>query len=748
MWDCQHAGRFTRVALTDAQEIDSQLRAAAKQNPAHAILHPAVYAKRQIHFAACGAHELLPRIPGLPDDLFTACLTTPLRIALLYHNLQTFPLTTGDAGKYVQKSHGYMAALLELMSPHLNARLWSELEAILRTIAWQTLDGPTYQMLFGASGDVVSNLAGGFLLSQRVMGSYRATPESIPAIPSSTSHGLWTTWDLILDNLFEQLPKYFDEDGDVAAWEKGLKLVSFMDDQLASILESDRPLFAADAPRAGRGSHIGGHMNGVVGGIGIGGSGISGAKGLSRLPIICKAASTPEFRLRACTALDACLRNLDIKGLTRAIQGGVLEVAAQLLALEDDSLAPMMISIWSSLVRHDVCVASLAASGRTAERLTSVPSVLFFLEALERLVDENDPGSKQPITQTAAVLDTIANYVAGRQAPRFVRRTLTLSGKMLDSDHKLIKQWGALLVAEVLASIKHAEEDVRTETAALQQQLLRMIGSSSVEDRATTIYALSRWMEPTAKHSILDIVPHLDLASKIVAHAKTDGSGLVRKEIARLLQRVLIAGGRWTKLVLWLFINDRAILAEPKSRTMLEDAVLSMKTRIVIDEERKACMIQLYDIIRTCDTLRTDPNTRVRELTNDNLKWILGFLRPYTTQTDFDDLVRMAFPLPGWIDMESFRAGNMARAVKFIVERLVDDWQNKRPIEARKSESNELFEQSKFSLQAYLAVCGWQWRSELQLMTSWKNIHRKARSSLRVDLRVLRTGVTKCATDF
>lgn len=188
VWDSQHAGRFIRAALMEAEEIDNQLVAAAVANPSVAALHPAVYSRRQIHFAACGAHEVLPRVTGMPDDLFTACLVTPLRIALLHHNLQTFPLTTRDTTRQVQRSHGYMAALLNFMSQELKDRLWGELQAILHTIAWQSLDGPTYQMLFGSSGDVVSSFASGFLLAQRVMGAYRANPESIPAIPCSTSH--------------------------------------------------------------------------------------------------------------------------------------------------------------------------------------------------------------------------------------------------------------------------------------------------------------------------------------------------------------------------------------------------------------------------------------------------------------------------------------------------------------------------------------------------------------------------------
>lgn len=37
-----------------------------------------------VQMAACGAKELLPMNPHLPADLFTACLTTPIKTALLW----------------------------------------------------------------------------------------------------------------------------------------------------------------------------------------------------------------------------------------------------------------------------------------------------------------------------------------------------------------------------------------------------------------------------------------------------------------------------------------------------------------------------------------------------------------------------------------------------------------------------------------------------------------------------------------
>lgn len=37
---------------------------------------------RHILLCACGANEILPLNPELPADLFTSCLTTPIRMAL------------------------------------------------------------------------------------------------------------------------------------------------------------------------------------------------------------------------------------------------------------------------------------------------------------------------------------------------------------------------------------------------------------------------------------------------------------------------------------------------------------------------------------------------------------------------------------------------------------------------------------------------------------------------------------------
>jgi hypothetical protein len=684
VWDCQHAGRFIKAALTEAEEIDNQLQVAAEKNPSVASLHPAIYSQQQIHFAACGAHQIIPRVPGMPDDLFTCCLVTPLRIALLYHNLQTFPLNATYSGKYNQRSAGYMSALFENMSQGLKNRLWSELQAILHTIAWQSLGGKEYHMLFGQSGDVILNLAGGFLLSQRVMGSYKANPESIPPIPSSTAHPLWIHWDLILDNLFEQLPAYFDEDTD--DWEKNLKLVSFMDDQLTSMLDIDEP-YRPSRPSSFESANIG-HL----------------VPNLARLPIVCKAALTPASRVQACTVLEKCLRNLDLDGLHHAIQGGALDVASQLLSCGDDSIIPQLISIWASLVRHNACVSTLAANGRTAERLTGLPSVQFFLDALERHLGTLDPESTRTVIQTAAVLSTIAIYVAGRQAPRFVIRTLSLGSHMLNSDDSLVKQWGAIMAAEVMGSIDQATENNLGLVDKIKNQLLDMINSSIVENRATAVYALQRWIPshpqlPTISVTrIAELKQHLELEANIMPLCQTDASALVREEVANSLCKMLAAGAKWTSVAIWVHAHNVAVPSlSPEDRVKARELVAETSRQLGLKEEEKTVVKQLGGCLAALVGMRDDPNVKVGTV-------VERYLKAISSSTNGDKAWTAAV---GGI-AKGLSGDTTPYDLQIFVDaksHLLGGWNAPDPIRQPVFQSNNnLFERSKLSLQSYLAV--------------------------------------------
>uniref|UniRef100_A0A8C5C364 Regulatory associated protein of MTOR complex 1 n=1 Tax=Gadus morhua TaxID=8049 RepID=A0A8C5C364_GADMO len=88
VYDCSNAGiivkSFKQFALQREQELE-----VAAINPNHPLaqlpLPPSM--KNCIQLAACEASELLPMNPDLPADLFTSCLTTPIKIKLFRQDL-------------------------------------------------------------------------------------------------------------------------------------------------------------------------------------------------------------------------------------------------------------------------------------------------------------------------------------------------------------------------------------------------------------------------------------------------------------------------------------------------------------------------------------------------------------------------------------------------------------------------------------------------------------------------------------
>lgn len=587
IWDCHHAGRLIQSAHQEAAEIDRQLTAAALQNPEIAQAHPPVYAKRQIHFAACGPNERIPKIHGMPDDLFTICLLTPLKIALLHHNNQTFPLSSLDSSK--QRSRAYMEELWENMSPDLKGRLWCELVAILHTIAWQSMDGAMYQRIFGQSGQSISQLAAGFLMSQRVLGAYNVKPESIPSIPSSTSHSLWVTWDLILENFFEQLPDFFDQDTH-PEWEAKIHMLSFMEDQLESILTSNQALIGSYKAEDNIQIAIG------------------------KLPIICQAAVTRPLRPQACNALDACLAKLGPKALVLAIQCGALEVALDLLDLHEPNIADVVISIWASLIKHEGAMRRLAEPVKKAAYLSDVKAVVFFLHHLEAGLDD---GENVKAVECAAILCTIINYIPKREAPKFFLRALNLAMRMLDQQIGLIRQWGALLSAELLHGIVLDREGDREVLQALQSSLMALVNDRTVETRAAMLYALQWWFSPYPTADLVESQSSLELIDRLLSQAETDAAIQVRQEMQILLYHTLAGVGKWAPIGVWLYQAQQAAMQLRKRGAEIVSVVKLLKEVVGIDNTNLRFVQILMKVARMLTIYSQDPEASVSRLSKE-----------------------------------------------------------------------------------------------------------------------------------
>jgi regulatory associated protein of mTOR len=154
-----------------------------------------------IQLAACAADQILPMNPELPADLFTSCLTTPVKTALKWFSLKsTSKMVPHVNYDMIQNVPGVL---------HDRRTMLGELNwiftAITDTIAWNTLPRELFQTLF-RQDLLVASLFRNFLLADRILRSYDCTPVSSPALPHTYRHPMWSAWDLALDLALSQLP--------------------------------------------------------------------------------------------------------------------------------------------------------------------------------------------------------------------------------------------------------------------------------------------------------------------------------------------------------------------------------------------------------------------------------------------------------------------------------------------------------------------------------------------------------------
>jgi len=151
--------------------------------------------------AACGAAETLPRHPGLPADLFTACLTDPIRTALRCFVLENPHVLPASALPLLSKLPG---KLTERGAP-MGQLNWV-FTAVTDTIAWHVLPRDVFLRLF-RQDQLVATLYRHFLLACRIMPKYGCNPCSVPAMPEGVSvHPLWSAWDVALERMASLLP--------------------------------------------------------------------------------------------------------------------------------------------------------------------------------------------------------------------------------------------------------------------------------------------------------------------------------------------------------------------------------------------------------------------------------------------------------------------------------------------------------------------------------------------------------------
>ncbi|CAK9153753.1 unnamed protein product [Ilex paraguariensis] len=157
-----------------------------------------------ILLAACEAHETLPQSAEFPADVFTSCLTTPIKMALRWFCTRSLLRESLDYS-LIDRIPGRQTDRKTLLG-ELN---WI-FTAVTDTIAWNVLPHDLFQRLF-RQDLLVASLFRNFLLAERIMRSANCSPISYPMLPPTHQHHMWDAWDMAAEICLSQLPTLVDD---------------------------------------------------------------------------------------------------------------------------------------------------------------------------------------------------------------------------------------------------------------------------------------------------------------------------------------------------------------------------------------------------------------------------------------------------------------------------------------------------------------------------------------------------------
>ncbi|ELR12837.1 regulatory-associated protein of mTOR, putative [Acanthamoeba castellanii str. Neff] len=461
-----------------------------------------VVVKDYILLAACAADQILPMNPQLPADVFTSCLTTPIKMALHWYCQHTMikDVNTDLIDKLPGRLNDRRTALGELN--------WI-FTAVTDTIAWNVLPKDLFQKLF-RQDLLVASLFRNFLLAERIMRSANCTPLSYPALPPTFQHPMWNAWDLAADMCLAQLPDLLADPA------TEYQHSPFFTEQLTAFevwLE-----FGSETK-----------------------------KPPEQLPIVLQVLLSQAHRLRALVLLARFL-DLGAWAVNLALSVGIFPYVLKLLQSPAVELRQTLVFIWAKILALDKsCQLDLVKDNGHN----------YFLNVL---ASASIPSDQR--TMAAFVLAAICENCRPGQSACLNGKLVSICLAQINDPDPLLRRWIALCMAKLWEGFDEAKWAALRDGA--HKRLCSLLTDPAPEARAAAVYALGTFMGgASGSEQRKNVELNLAVTLPVVT---ADGSPMVRKELIVALSRLVFSYEAACKEVALELLQEEAKQAEQLQR--------------------------------------------------------------------------------------------------------------------------------------------------------------------------------------
>ncbi|KAJ6443988.1 Regulatory associated protein of TOR [Purpureocillium lavendulum] len=484
VWDCSEAGNILNNYHRFVEKHEEEEEEAAARDPHYEKTSFRPY----IHLAACAVKENLPTNPLLPADLFTACLTTPIEMALWFFVLQN-PLKTNLTPERAKQLPG---RLQERRTP-LGELNWI-FTAITDSIAWTTLPRDLFRKFF-RQDLMVAALFRNFLLAQRVMTVYGCHPQSYPALPDTHQHPLWETWDLAVDMALAQLPMLEKKESEGVEYEYHNS--TFFTEQLTAF---DVYLTRGDA---------------------------MAQKPPDQLPVVLQVLLSQQHRVRALILLGRFL-DLGPWSVQLALSIGIFPYVLKLLQSAAAELKPVMVFIWARLIAVDISC---------QQDLIKDSGYGYFAQILKPSEGLPVVDSDEHKAMCAFILAMLCkDYKNGQMVCNQMDIMSYCLFHLQNESNPLLRQWACLCISQLWQDLPEAKWRGIRENAYVK--LAYLIRDTCCEVRAAMVHAMTTFL------GIPDLTEEVARIEESIAwtilDTGTDGSPMVRKEFLVFLSQFIV----------------------------------------------------------------------------------------------------------------------------------------------------------------------------------------------------------------